>query len=144
MRVFVVSPTTTSMSARRERKHRLIDTNASNRSLQTGKFSGLPQNFGTACLILLNSRGPAFTPELSTNSSSLTSLMRTTPGAGNFPPVRTPSGSLLGLDWPLLGHGRWPSAPPVSLALTPEIAASQSSLVVGRHAIRRPRLPALC
>ena len=85
--------------------HPLIDTNASKRVLHTGTFSDLPQNLGTACLILLNARGPTFT--LSTNSSSLlASPTRTTPGSGKFPPVRTPSCcSLLGLDsGTVVGH----------------------------------------
>ena len=98
---FVVSPTAMSMSVGRERKHPLIDTIASKHLPHPGKFSGLPQNLGTACFILLNSPGPTFTL-LSTNSSSLlASSTHTTPRAGKFSPARTPSYcSLLGLDWP--------------------------------------------
>ena len=96
----VVSPTATSMSVSIEPKHPLIDTNASNRLLHTGNSSGLPLNLGTACFILLNSRGPTFTPELSTDSSYLISSTCTPPGACKFPPVTTPSWrSLPGLDW---------------------------------------------
>ena len=86
------------MPVSREPKHPLIDTNSSKRVFQTGKFSVLPQNLGTACLILQNFCGPTFTLSMNT-LSLLASPTRTTPEAGKFKPVRTPSCcSKLGLD----------------------------------------------
>ena len=64
-----------------------MDMKASKRLLHTGKSSGNPLNFGTACLRLLKSLAPAFALAFSASSSLLATSR--SPGVSELLPMLT-------------------------------------------------------